>query len=68
MHYRIVVNVISEFGNAREITTICNNRAEMLARKARYEERYPNGDIAVEEVREFDNEDMEVPPVEPVTE
>lgn len=62
MHYRIVINVISDFGNAREITTICQNRGEMLARKAKYEERYPASAISVEEVREFDNEDIPVPP------
>lgn len=50
MQYRIKVLLTSTLGNPREITTICKSKSELKRRQAMYEERYPNGEIFVEEI------------------
>ena len=61
MYYRIIVNLISEFGNPREITSICKTAAELKARKQMYAERYPNADVNIEQIREEDQDREAVP-------
>lgn len=61
MYYRIIVNVISGFGNPREITTVCKDADELKARKKMYADRYPNADVNIEQIHEEDPDRTAVP-------
>lgn len=65
MEYRIKVLLTSTLGNPREITTICKTKTELARRQAMYEERYPGGEIFVEEIKgEPETTETEKPPTE----
>lgn len=51
-NYRVKVLLTTTLGNPREITTLCSTIEEANRRVAMYKERYPDGDVFMEEISE----------------